>query len=98
MDFLGNANTVLIVVVACTVLCGLGIVMFMGLQIIGTVLGLFTGILEMVLGMIAGGPMAWCGCLAMLLGCGVCLALTLAIAGMLSTCGTPDAVNFCRIF
>jgi hypothetical protein len=79
-------------------LCAVGVVLLLLLQVLGTVFGFVFNILEVVGGVIQGGPMAWCGCLVGLLvcgGCGIGIAVTVSL---LSSCGTPDAVNFCSLF
>lgn len=84
-------------------LCCIGILLFggvigfvvqflgFGVQIIGT-------LLDVVMSIISGGPIAWCGCLVMLFGCAGCGFITLLLASVLPNCGTPNQVNLCRLF
>jgi hypothetical protein len=92
-----DANTIFLVAVACIALCGIGVLLFFGLQIIGTSIGVFAGIFELVTQVISGGPVSWCGCLVLFLGCSFCAVITISVVGIIQSCGTPDAVNFCRI-
>jgi hypothetical protein len=79
-------------------LCVGGIILSVVLPAIASLLSVVGGFLEFFLDILTGGPVAWCGCLVvviLLVGCCVIVAL----AGFtLSTCGTPNAVNFCQWF
>jgi hypothetical protein len=99
MDFLQNIDggSVLLLTLACASICGIVVVLFFGLQIIGTALGFLTGILEFFSRIISGGPISWCGCLVVILGCGFCTVSVFSVASILQTCGTPEAVNFCSL-
>lgn len=84
---------------AIAVLCCVGgVLILVVLNVIGGLFGVGLGILEIGLDLFSGGPIAWCGCLVVLLGCCGCTAITIMAIRVLSTCGTPDAVNFCRFF
>lgn len=87
----------LLIVVVCG-LCLVGFVLLMVVQLIGGVFDIFFGLFEFVGGIIEGGPIAWCGCLVLIGGCGLCAGTIYVVTQLLSTCGTPDAVNFCRLF
>lgn len=95
MDFLQTldpANT-LFLAVGCAVLCGVGLVLLLGLQILGSALNIFTALAGLF-----SDPLGGCGCVLGLLGCAGCAALSAIMAQSLATCGTPNAVNFCRLF
>jgi hypothetical protein len=79
-------------------LCGVGIVAFVLIHVFGMFMGVFTGIFQLVSHLIAGGPVAWCGCLLAALGVGACGLLTITMVSIYSSCGTATAVNFCRFF
>lgn len=100
MDVLQNidAGTILVLSLACATICGIVVVLFFGLQIIGTVFGFLTGIIEFVTQIVSGGPISWCGCLVVFLACGFCAVTAFSMATILQSCGTPDAVNFCSLF
>ena len=96
MDILSNLD--LGVVLICAGLCCGGIILIFFLQLIGGFFGVFAGLFEIGLEFLAGGPVAWCGCLAAIVFLVICGLLTLSLVGIVSTCGTPDAVNFCELF
>jgi hypothetical protein len=100
VDFLQNmdSGTIFWIVVGLSLCCGVLILVSFGLQIIGNVVGLFSGITDFFFGILGGGPQSWCGCLVLVGGCGMCGVLVWAMYGFLQTCGTPNAVNFCRLF
>ena len=100
MDFLQNidGSTVLIIAVGLALLCGVGVVLLLFSQVLGNVFELFTSVLGIFTGVAEGGPMSWCGCLVLFGGCFVCSILGFILWQTLSTCGTTQAVNFCRLF
>ena len=72
-------------------------VLSLGLNILGIFFDVFGVIIDLTTGLFGGGPGGCCGCLALLFilaGCGV---LIFGVSDILSTCGTPDAVNLCRL-
>lgn len=100
MDFLQNIDggTVLVIAVGLALLCGVGLVLMLATQVLGNVLGLFTSFLGIFMNIAEGGPVSWCGCIVLIGGCIGCGGLALVLAQTLSTCGTPNAVNFCGLF
>jgi len=79
-------------------LCAGGLVLAVVLPVITSLLSFVGGFLEFFLDILTGGPVAWCGCLVVVLLLVGCCGLV-ALAGFtLSTCGTQEAVNFCRWF
>lgn len=101
MDAILRAIDPNIVLVLCGLLCCGGL--FVGivlpiLGIFGDVIGLVGHIFGAFFDILSGGPLAWCGCFLVLFGCFICFGLVVTIISILSTCGTPDAVNFCRLF
>lgn len=97
LDILGSGAPLLIAL-GCIVLCIVGVILFIGMQIIGGVFGIFGGVVDVVFELATAGPVPGCGCVVVVVGCMLCVGVVLAISSVLSTCGTPDAVNFCRIF
>ncbi len=100
MDFLQNIDggTVLIIAVGLALLCGVGVVLLLFSQILGNVFELFSGLLGLFTGVAEGGPVSWCGCLVLFGACILCSVLGVVLWQTLGTCGTPNAVNFCRLF
>lgn len=97
MDFLQNIDigTLLLLGAGLALLCVVGLVLFFGLQIIGSVFGVIFGFVQLFTGIITGGPVAWCGCLVLILACILCVGTVL----LYSTCsGNPSAMNFCSLF
>lgn len=90
-----DLGTLLIITVGCVLLCVVGLVLFFGLQIIGTTVSTFAGVLELFSGVLNGGPVAWCGCLIFFF---VCIGVV-GGAFLYVTCSTsPDSMNFCLLF
>ncbi len=100
MEFLQDidANSALLIAVGCVVLCGVGLLLFFGLQIIGGTFGVLIGFVELFVQVLSGGPVAWCGCFLLLVSCALCSGIVIFLATMLPKCSTPEAVNFCRFF
>ena len=97
MNLLQNANlgTPVLLVLGCGVLCVVGLLLFFGLQILGTTLHTVTGIFQLVTGVIHGGPIAWCGCLVVLFVCAGVVGGALLFA---SCKASPTSMNFCLFF
>ncbi|NWG16626.1 MAG: hypothetical protein HXY41_08325 [Chloroflexi bacterium] len=94
MEFLQTADvgSLLLISIVLVVLCVAGLLIFFGIQIIGTTV---VGVIEMVMGVISGGPAVWCGCLVLLAVCGLCAGGALVVA----TCSSnPSSMNFCLLF
>ncbi len=72
---------------------GLGLALILPLA--SAVLTIVGGLLDFVMDLVAGGPTTWCGCLLALVVIGGCCGIAALISYVLSTCGTPQAVNFC---
>jgi hypothetical protein len=97
MDLLQNANlgSPILLAVGCAVLCVVGLLLFFGLQILGTTLHTFLGLFQVAGGILNGGPIAWCGCLAVIFICAGLVGGTLLFA----SCKTnPTSMNFCLFF
>ena len=98
-DFLQalDPDNPVILAAACALLCVVGLVLTLGLQAVSGLLEILASLAGALMEMISGGPVAWCGCLALLaLLIGSAIVLILLLQG-LSACGTPDAINFCSL-
>lgn len=82
----------------CGLSCVVIVVLGVGLQVFGVVFQGALGIFELGLEVFAGGPVAWCGCLVVIIGVIACGAIAIAFLNVMGTCGTPDQVNLCRLF
>ncbi|MCA0453110.1 MAG: hypothetical protein LCI00_03960 [Chloroflexi bacterium] len=97
MGFLQNADvgSLLLIGVGCAVLCVVGLLLFFGLQILGTSLHTIVGLVELVSGIVNGGPLAWCGCITVLFICAIVIGGTLLFANCQAN---PTSMNFCLFF
>ncbi len=92
-----DPNNPLVLGGACALLCVIGLVLSLGMQALGGVLELFSGLAGIIMELLSGGPVAWCGCLALLaLLVGGGIAAVMLVQG-LAACGTPEAINFCAL-
>lgn len=98
-EFLQNidSSTLILIAGGCGLLCVVLVVVSTVLQIFGNVLEIVTGLFGFVFGFAGNIPGGGCGCIVILLGCGVCGGLGVGLSNFLQTCGTPEAVNFCRL-
>lgn len=86
-----------IVAVGCALLCLVALVIGFLLQAVAGVFDVIFGLFEVFIDMLQGGPVAWCGCVFLLLG------LAAAAGAVLLFFNAPDAcaeypTNFCRWF
>ncbi len=98
MDAILGAIDPGIVLAICGLLCCGGIFIGIALPVLGIFGDVFGALFGVFFDIISGGPVAWCGCFFVIFGCFVCFGLVATLSSILSTCGTPDAVNFCRLF
>lgn len=98
MEFLQNLDfaTLLLFSILCALVLGVVVILFFGVQIIGSVLGLFGDFFGLFAGILGGGPASWCGCLALIVGCGLCGVFAFALFNLYQTCDT-NPVNFCQL-
>ncbi len=92
-----DPNNPVTLAVACALLCLAGLVLSLGMQALGGLLEILSSLAGMVMEVLSGGPVAWCGCLALLalvIGGGIVTWLT--VQGLLA-CGTAEAINFCHL-
>ncbi len=89
-----DADTALLIVGGVCLLCVVGLILSVGLQILGAILQLFSGVFELIFG-ITGNP---CGCIILIGGMAVCGGSAYFVYTLLTACGTPQATNFCSLF
>jgi len=94
-DFLQNIDLggLTLVVVGCGLLLVIGFVLIFGMQIIVGTLG---GLIQIFFSILAGGPVAWCGCGLFLIACSICAVIGIFIMNTMSSCNT-DPIMFCRL-
>ena len=93
-----DGNNLVLLALGCVCLCGIGFVLLAGFSVVGGFFEIFSSVIEMALQIISGGPISWCGCLFVLFVCGGGTLLAIMLAQGLSSCGTPQAINFCSLF
>ncbi len=92
-----DGNTAILLGAGLCVLCLVLPILMSGLHFIGMILDLLTNVVGAVLNILAGGPASWCGCLLVIGGCGMVVAVVWLIATGLSNCATYPT-NFCALF
>jgi len=99
MEFLQNIDPTLLpyLGVCVALLCVVILVVGFILQVVGGFLDIFIGFFEVFLEILQGGPIAWCGCLALLLGCCGCSGLVFLALNASASC-VEFPTNFCRWF
>lgn len=98
MEFLQTLDwgTLLPLILICGVILGILVIVLVVFQILGGVIGAIGGIFQFFMGILTGGPIAWCGCLVLIGGCGFCGLLSIALIRTIQSCDT-NYTNFCRI-
>ncbi|HEX2622672.1 MAG TPA: hypothetical protein VHL11_21075, partial [Phototrophicaceae bacterium] len=81
-------STLVVLVMGLALICGVVVILFFGIQIVGSVLGVFGHFFSMLTGVISGGPASWCGCLVLVFGCTLCSVLGFALFQLTQTCAT----------
>lgn len=96
MDFFGEVSPLLLVC-GCALLCVAGIGLLFVLQVLDVVLGVVGGVVDLFGAFFGGGFEGCCGCIVLLAVIAGCFGLTVIAVNLVQTCGTPDAVNLCRV-
>ncbi len=86
----------LLIAVGCCLLCVVGGVLLVILNLLGSVIGLISGGVEVLAGIIGGLPGSGCGCLLLVGGCGAVALVGWLILGGLAGCDTTYT-NFCAL-
>ncbi|HEX2905761.1 MAG TPA: hypothetical protein VHO69_02795 [Phototrophicaceae bacterium] len=94
MEFFQNADpgALVLVGVGLVFLCVVALLLLFGLQVVGSTL---FNLIALLTTLVSGGPMMWCGCLVLLLACGLCGGGVLLYA---SCNANPASMNFCLLF
>ena len=99
MEILQNIDPGLLpyIAVGCALLCVVILVIGFLLQAVGSIFEVIFGFAEVVIDLLQGGPIAWLGCLLLILGgLGVAGAVFLLLNAPTSCAANPT--NFCRWF
>jgi hypothetical protein len=101
VDFLQTIDTSnpALLALGCACLCGVGLIFMIVFQVVGGFLEAIVSFFELIFGLLGGGgSVSGCGCLFLLAACVGTVVVALLVTQMLTTCGTPQAVNFCGLF
>jgi hypothetical protein len=93
-----DANTLLLIGGGACVLCVVGLILSVGLQLLGALFQLFGGIFELIFGIADGIASNPCGCVVLIGALLLCGGILYFVYTSLSACGTPQATNFCSLF
>jgi len=86
-----DIGTLLFLSIGAVFLCVIGLLLFFGLQVLGTTANALLGFFATL---VTGGPVVWCGCLVVIFIC----ALVAGGAILVTTCNAnPSAINFCLL-
>jgi hypothetical protein len=83
---------------------GVLVTLFLVVSVLGSVLSIFGfigdifgNLSNVIFALLGCGPLPGCGCLFAVLSLAGCGIVTVYIVGVVQTCGTPQAVNFCQL-
>ena len=90
-------GTLLLIVVGMGLLCVVLFVLGSVLNALGVVFEVIGGALEIAVNLFNMGPLPGCGCLALVLAIVMCVGGGMAVNSIVSSCGTAQQMNFCRL-
>ena len=91
-------GSIVSLVVICVVIIIIGAVLGFVVNFFGSILGVIGSTFGLFTDFLAGGPIVWCGCVVGIVVLALCAIGIFAVGSLLSTCGTPEAINLCRLF
>ena len=99
MDLLQNIDPGLLpfIAVGCALLCVVVIVIGFLLQAVSGLFEVVFGFAELVIDILQGGPIAWCGCLLLILACAGTAGGVILLLNAPESCLT-HATHFCQWF
>ena len=83
------------IAVGCALLCVAVIVIGLLLQAVSGIFDVVFGLIEVVTGILQGGPIAWCGCGLLICGLVACAGVTFLLLNAAESCAAHPT-NFCR--
>jgi hypothetical protein len=86
-----DLGTLLFLSIGAVFLCVIGLLLFFGIQVLGTSLNAVLGLFGTL---VTGGPVVWCGCLVLL---GICVVLAGGVIVITTCTANPSSMNFCLI-
>lgn len=81
----------------CALLCVVIVVVGFIMQAVGGFFDVLFGFAEVIIDILEGGPMAWCGCALLLFGCIACALITLLFLTAPDNCAAYPT-QFCAWF
>jgi hypothetical protein len=90
-------GTLVLIAAGCSVICVVLFVLGTFLNALGVVFELLGGVFEIAVNLFNMGPLPGCGCIALLLALVICVGGGLAVNSIVSSCGTAQQMNFCRL-
>lgn len=90
-----DSSSAVALVLGCGLLCVVGFVVLLVLQVITGLLDVVLSLVELAFNALTGDPLSCCGCLVVVMLCGSCALAALLLSGI---CGTPGGPGVCRIF
>ncbi len=96
MEILGNIDPAHLpyIAVACALLCVGLIVIGLVLQAVSGVFEILFGLLEVLTGVLQGGPVSWCGCAFLILGLAAAAVVAVLLLNAPASCADYPT-NFC---
>jgi hypothetical protein len=100
MDFsqLLQPGSIVTLVVICVIIVIIGAVLGFVVNFLGSILGVIGSTFGLFTDFLAGGPIVWCGCIVGIVLLALCAISIFGVASLLSSCGTPQAINLCSLF
>lgn len=89
-----DAGNAVVLALCCGLLCIVGFVVMLALQIVTGLLDAVLSVFQLAFGALTGDPLSCCGCLVVIVLCGACALAALFLSGI---CGTPGAPGVCRV-
>ncbi len=91
-------GSIVSLVVICVVIFIIGAILGFVVNFLGSILGVIGSTFGLFTDFLAGGPVVWCGCVVGIVILALCAISIVGVGTMLSSCGTPEAINLCRLF
>ena len=91
-----SPGTAALIAAGLCVLCLVLPVVLSGLNVITTIVTTFTHLISSGLHVVSGGPVAWCGCLMAIAGCGLIVMVVWFLANAPASCAAHPT-NFCGL-
>jgi hypothetical protein len=91
-------GSIVSLVLICVVIVIIGAILGFLVNFLGSILGVIGSTFGLFTDFLAGGPIVWCGCIVGIFILALCAISIFGVTSMLTTCGTPQAINLCGLF